>query len=130
MERDYIGKKQKGVTFIEAVISILFLSIAIGAIIGAFVICRASAATVRHRALAVNLARARIENIKSLAYPQIPAQTGVESIAIDQGLSGDRTTTVSDVYSNAKMYKITVTVSWTEISRSLTEQVATLISQH
>lgn len=130
MRRDYINKRQRGIIFTEIVISLLLLSISVGAVIGAFVMCKASATGVKHKVAAINLARAKIEAIKSLVYSQIPAQAGAESVAIDQGLSGQRTTAVSDVYSNSKMYKITVTVAWTEFTRSLTEQAVTLISQH
>lgn len=130
MRKDYIKRNQRGITFTEVMVSLLLLSISVGAVIGAFVICRASAIRAKHKIAAMNLARSKVETMKSMVYSQLPAQAGAESVTIDQGLSGQCTTEISDIYSNAKIYKITVTVAWTEFAHSLTQQVVTLISQH
>jgi hypothetical protein len=78
----------------------------------------------------MNLVRAKVEHLKAISFDQVPAQGGAEGVAIDQGISGQRLTAVSDVYSDSKLYRLTVTVSWTELSRLITEQIVTLISRH
>lgn len=137
MRRDYYRRKQRGITFIEIVISLLLLGIAIGAVIGAFVISKASATRARHRVSAINLTRAKIETIKGLTYSQIPASAGVENVVMDQGLpgpgdelSGQCTTTVLDVYGNAAIYKVSTKIAWTEFGNALEETLITLISRH
>jgi prepilin-type N-terminal cleavage/methylation domain-containing protein len=137
MKEDYIKCRQRGVTLVEVVISLLLLSIATGALIGAFVISKLSATRARHRISAINLVREKIETIKGVLYDQIPAQAGNPEIIIDQGsadsgdeLRGHLITDVLDIYGNGSAYKITTTVVWMELSSSLQEKVITLISRH
>ena len=132
MIKNYPGHTDRGVTFIEVVISLLLLGVVAGSIIGVFVISKASAIRAKHRACAINLAREKIEMIKAVDYSEVSAQAGVEAVAIDMeatGTTGQRTTVVSDVYGNSMEYKVTSTVTWIE-SASFEEKVITLISQH
>lgn len=139
MRRDYSNSRgnRRGITFVEIVISLLLLGIAIGAVVGAFVVSKASATRAKHRVSAINLARAKLETIKGLTYSQIPDQAIVENVVIDQGLpspgdelSGQRTTTILDVYGNKAIYRVTTKITWTEFGNILEEMVITLISQH
>lgn len=131
MKRDYIKKSIRGVTFIEVVISLLLLSITIGAMLGAFLIGRVSAARAKHRIVAINLCRDKIESVKALPYDQIGDQAGSEpNLGIDTNLTGARTTTVVGWGAEpAKIEIITTTVAWTEGNIQLEEKIATLISQ-
>lgn len=130
--------KNKGITLVETIVSILLLTISIGAMLGAFLIGKISVARAKHRISAINLARDKIEAIKGLSYAQIPSQAGSESVTIDQGtplsgdeLAGQRATTVSDAHGDSRQYKIATTVTWAEKgATNLQETIVTLISQH
>ncbi|MDD5450062.1 MAG: prepilin-type N-terminal cleavage/methylation domain-containing protein [Candidatus Omnitrophica bacterium] len=134
----YCNKKnRRGITFVEIVISLLLLSMVIGAVIGLFVVSRAMAMKSKHRILAVNLTRARIEAIKGLDFSQVPAAAGVEAVVIDEGapdtgdeVFGQRSITVSDFYGDGAVYKIAAKVSWTEMGAGCEENVITLITRH
>lgn len=133
-------KQKKGLTLVEMVISVLILGLALGAMLGTFVIGRVSATKAKHHIQAMNLARARMEWIKDQSYaglprgvatvtPAYPYRISDNPVTIDVGrdvdgdgdldndgdeLTGSRITQIKPIGTPEEYLEVTVTVTWTE----------------
>lgn len=132
--------RKRGLTLVEAIVSVLILGITVGAMLGVFMIGRYSVTKGKDYIEAMNLARARMEWIKAQNYADLnrgtasvtaayPYLASTESVTIDVGrdidndgifdndgdeLIGTRITQVEPIGSPEEYLKVTVTVSWTE----------------
>ncbi len=131
-------RNEKGVTFIEIMISALILSLSLGGMLTTFVMGRISVAKAKHRIEAFNLIQEKVEEIKDASYGNIAVGTVTESnIIIDLGssASGDELigTRVTNVTTVTEGKQITVTITWTERkwggSNQITESIVTIVSQ-
>jgi len=75
---------QKGIGFLETLISILILSIALGTMLGSFVIGRVGATKTKQRIEAMNLLRKKAEELRNIPYSNI-VSVGATNISIDIG---------------------------------------------
>lgn len=114
-------RQRKGLTLVEMVVSVLILGLALGAMLGSFVIGRISATKAKHRIEAMNLLRAKMEEIKNTPYSNI-VDEGPVTVTIDEeeGLRGTRVVDVDD-----DGYKeVEVVISWQDLSLGGTSQVS------
>ena len=130
---------EKGVTFIEIMISALILSISIGGMLTTFVMGRVSVAKAKHRIEAFNLIQEKMEIIRDTSYSSIvtelPASVTIDNAgttATTDDLIGQRSVNVNEVVASG--YKeVTVTIIWTEHkwggSNQVSENVVTVVSQ-
>ena len=145
------SRQKKGITLIEMIISVLILGLALGAMLGSFVIGRVSATKAKHRIEAANLARQGMEWIKDQSYaglprgiaaitPSYPYQISNNSVIIDVGedvdgdgilveidgdeLTGSRITQVKPIGTPEEYLEVTVTVAWADLSWGGTSNVS------
>ena len=125
----------KGLTLVESVISLLILAITIGALLGTFVIGRIGAAKARHRLVAMNLCRARMEWTKEQPSATLAGLAGSGSSESDVAgaelLSDTRQTQVT--LDSDMNFVVTVTMQWTEQSwggsNSASEELVSVINR-
>jgi Tfp pilus assembly protein PilV len=127
--------RQNGMTLIEAVLALLITLLLITGLTQLFLLGPVNTKTANHKVSSLNLAQAKIEQLKSLGYAGIvtanysPQQ---EAVVIDtvkpddssDDLNGIRATIVTNI-TNGK--KIVVDVTWTEFNRQFTESAETVI---
>ena len=114
-------KNKKGLTLIEVALSLLIFGITVAALVGTFTIGRLMTVSVKHRAKAMNLLRARMEWVKTQTYayleeriddPLSPENNVDNSVGTDELLNDTRTTSVvKDANGNLI---VTVTLNWTK----------------
>lgn len=119
-------KNKRGVTLIEVLISILILGIALGAMLGSFVMGRFSATKAKHRIEAMNYARAAMELL-------INDQTATFTLPDGdiKSLNGSYSPQITNYATGIK--KVVVTISWDERSMGgstrVSEQLVTLVRE-
>jgi len=110
---------QKGLTLVEILVCSLISLIVLGGILSCFLTGRFATAGARHRTQAMNVARARIEFLKSRPYAELASMDEVTTetdVLLDQGYQGNplpctrRTTLTPD----ENGITIAVVVSWNE----------------
>jgi len=129
---------KKGFTLVEVIISAVILGIVIISLSNIFVLSKIGSAKAKHRMKAMNLLRAKMEEIKERPYYDIEALVGsdeIESdvdndIGTDELLNDTRTTSVSKDANNN--LEVIVTIVWDEKrwlgSGQQSEDLVTLIS--
>lgn len=122
-------KRKKGFTLIEAAVSLLILGIALGAMLGAFVIGRFSVSNAKHRTEAMNHARAAMEK-----YIDDGTTTFTLPDADIKSLGGSCSVAETKNYGGfTGLTRIVVTISWNERtfggSKQLSEQLVTLVRE-
>ena len=111
---------KNGLTIVEALLSIIILTVVLCGVLTAFIVGKEGVLRVRHRIAVKNVLRARMETLKNAAYDSI-VSAGPVTVTMDIGpdltqgtvddLEGSRTITVID----RDGYKeISLTLSWTE----------------
>ena len=129
---------EKGVTFIEIMISALILSISIGGMLTTFVMGRVSVAKAKHRIEAFNLIQEKVEIIRDTSYSSIVSESSTPVTIDNAGTTG----TADDLIGQRSVdwinypnepKEITVTITWTERkwggSNQVSESVVTIVSQ-
>lgn len=128
-------KTQQGMTLIEVVVSIFIIASILIGMIALFSLGAIQSTLTRHKISAINIAQARLEELKEAGYKSInpgifPTQEGV---TIDKGrtdsssddLNGIMRTGVSTI---TEGYKIIVTVSWVDYYGQISEVLETVIA--
>jgi type II secretory pathway pseudopilin PulG len=134
-------KYKSGLTLVEAVVSMLILGIAVGAMLGVLMIGEVSTVKAKHHIEAMNLLRLKMEELKNTRYDDIASVTA-QNISIDIGqdlirgtsddlwgiilveardkndIDGDGNTTEAEIDSNGdgindSCKPIYATISWT-----------------
>ena len=82
----------KGITLVEALVSILILGITLVAMLGTFIMGRISATKAKYYIEAVNLLRAEMEEVRNTAYGSV-VSGAAQSVSIDIGPDLARDTT-------------------------------------
>lgn len=127
-------KGKKGITLVEMVISALLLAIALGAMLGCFVIGRISAGKARNRIQAMNLARARMEWVKVQDYTYLRDLSPNPFVEpdVDAGLIDDTRSTRVVVDADDNLI-VTVTIAWQDPiwrgTKGVSEELVTLIGK-
>ena len=128
---------KKAVTLVEVIISAAILGIVTVSLLNVFVLSKIGSVKAKHRMKAMNLLRAKMEEIKEWSYSDIEALVGsdeVESdvdndIGTDELLNDAITTSVETVNNNLK---VTVSITWDEKkwlgTGQQSEDLVTLIS--
>ncbi|MFH1552719.1 MAG: type II secretion system protein [Candidatus Omnitrophota bacterium] len=116
-------KDKRGLTLVEALVSVLLLGLTVGAMLGGFVIGRLSITRVHHRAKAMNLLRARMEWAKGQGYSKLLEGTFTEDNVddpdvthpdrVNELIDDTRTTTVVKDLTTG-ILTVTVTLNWTK----------------
>jgi type II secretory pathway pseudopilin PulG len=136
--------REKGFSLVEVLVPMLIVVLAVVGLLTSFVMGRVHMALARHRNQAVNLLRARLEEVKSKGYdylntfdPNPAVETSVvlepskDEESPDSGLTCTRTTQVTDNDGDGAL-EITVTVSWNERAMSgeqtFSESLFTIVS--
>lgn len=134
----------RGFSFSELLITSLIIALAVVGLLTSFVMGRFHAALARHRNQAINLLRARIEEVKSKGYdylnafdPNPAVETGVvldagpDQESPDDDLTCIRTTQISDADGDGAL-EITVSLQWYERlmsgSQSVSESLFTIVA--
>jgi type II secretory pathway pseudopilin PulG len=118
--------RQKGLTLVEVLVPMVIIAMAIVGLLTSFIMGRLHTTMARHRSEAINLLRARIEEVRSRGYDYLNAfhpNPSVETnLVLDEGpdresphddLTCARTTQVTDNDADGTL-EITVTVTWSE----------------
>jgi type II secretory pathway pseudopilin PulG len=110
-------RHNRGITFVEVLVSVLILAITLGAMLTAFLIGRFSAEKSKHYAEALNHARAAMEELidDQSAVPVLPAGDISD-------LGGFYTWSVTP--RSADLQQILVTVTWQERALGFTSPVS------
>lgn len=121
---------KKGITLLENVLALMITTIVIAGLIQLFIIMPMHTRIANHRVSAINLAQAKIEQLKAVGYDGIivasynpPEEEAVivDSLKLDDpsdNLAGIRSTFASDITDGKK---IVVTVTWSEFDKNLSE---------
>jgi len=118
-------KQEKALTLIEMIISVLILGLALGAMLGTFVMGRISATKAKHHIEAMNHARAAMEQYIDDGTTYTLPDGDIKTL--DGDCSVVPTTYATDIK------KVVVTISWTDRSmggsRTVSEELVTLVSE-
>lgn len=114
-------RSQKGMSLPEVLMSCLISTITIGAILSCFINGRLASAGAQHFTQAVNVARSRMEYLKSLPYAELstlPSTATESNLALDDNGEGgflpcNRTTILTQ---EGTGINVDVVVSWNERS--------------
>jgi len=127
-------KEQKGLTFTEALVSIILLSAIVGSVLGAFFIARASTVRAGHRLVAMNLVREWMEKEIANGYgsggydafnPAADATRVIEGVTYTINEYPDPSITSIEGGVGGIPYKtIGFRVTWNEVLYSQTGSVA------
>ena len=114
----------RGVTFVEVIVSVLILGVALSGMLGTFVIGRVNIVKARHRLEVAYLLQQTMEYLQDTDYENIADSS--ESVTIDNAgtvdtssddLTGVRSIVVSTIAGAGGLYKsVTVKLVWTERS--------------
>ena len=113
----YIINDSRGITLVEALISILLLTITTIAVMGVLMSARLSIERAKNRTKAMNLLRARMEEVKSWSYADVKTLASSFGNNVDDAIGGDDlvndtlTTPVTEDVSTGNL-TITVTLNW------------------
>lgn len=130
------ARKTKGITLLENVLALVITVMVITGLIQLFLLMPMHTRIANHRVSAVNLAQAKIEELKALGYngivtsaytPPVDDAVIIDSIDLDDpadDLYGVRTTAVTDITDGKK---IVVIVTWVEFSKNLSETAEEII---
>jgi len=126
MDSEMKMKKSRGFTLIEVLVPILIVVLAVIGLLTSFVMGRVHVAISRHRILALNAIRGKLEEVKSLGYDALnhysPNPETESYLVLDGGqneesetddLTCTRTTQVTDNDGDGSL-EVTVTVTWQE----------------
>jgi prepilin-type N-terminal cleavage/methylation domain-containing protein len=121
---------KRGFTLLEVLIATILFTIGVIALVEAFSVgLNASSVDIENTALAVNIARANMETIRSREFAAIDTDAEVGALVSNLGFSGF--TVTGDVAEGDDPMQIDVTVSWTfksdEVSITLTTLVVDLL---
>ncbi len=136
--------RAKGFTLVEVIVPMLIVALAVVGLLTSFVMGRLHTALARHRNQAVNLLRARIEEVKAKGYdylnafnPNPAVETGVvldvgpDAESPDDDLTCSRTTEITDTDADGAL-EIMVTLNWNERvvsgSQSFSESLYTIVA--
>jgi type II secretory pathway pseudopilin PulG len=136
--------RSRGFLLIEVLVPILIVAIAIVGLLTSFVMGRVHTAVARHRALAINVLRGKLEEMKSLGYDALnhysPNPEVETDVVLDGGqneesdeddLTCTRTAHVADDDGDGSL-ELTVTVTWQErvmsSDHTYTESLYTLVA--
>ena len=118
-------RQKKGFTLVEMVISVLILGLALGAMLGTFVMGRISATKAKHHIEAMNHARAAMEQYIHDGTTFTLPEGDIKS------LNGSCSVVPSDYA--ADVNKVVATISWNERSMGgssqVSEQLVTLVRE-
>jgi prepilin-type N-terminal cleavage/methylation domain-containing protein len=122
----------KAFTLVEIIVAMLILGLIVGGMFAVFVGGKKIVIRAGHKTEAINLARQRMEELKSRAYASVdesPAPNP-ESISFSSGISAERRWTVDDTIFGGQAKQVTVTVTWTEAgsTKQREEEIVTLIA--
>jgi Tfp pilus assembly protein PilV len=112
-------RSQKGLCLPEILVSCLIVLVGIAAILSSFLSGRLASTGAKHWTQATNLARARLEYLKSIRFADLssmPSVTTEANLALDDRGEGDgtlctRTTTLTQ---ESNGITIAVTIAWNE----------------
>ena len=132
------ARKDAGMTFVELIVSVLILGIALGAMLSVFVMGRTSAARAKHKVQAMNHLREYMEEIKGMAYSAVTNDTTL--VTIDDNATSDTaddligSMTVAVIEHAVDGYKEAITtLTWTERTLQgapqITEELTTYIAE-
>lgn len=117
-----------GITLIEVMVATLIAVMVLLALLMSFVMGRFSASVAKHKSQAINLLRARMEEMRDLGYEtlqDLSENTPVTTennlaldVSIDSGeeLLCSRVTTITDSNPADNLLEIKVEISWTELT--------------
>jgi len=116
---------RKGFTLLEMLISIVVLTVGIVALVRMFNVGVFAVVEMEKEAVALNLARAKVEEVKDMSFGDI----GDEARAAIFGFSGfEQEVVVSLVDTNLK--QVDVTVYWTTKVQELSVTLTTLVANY
>ncbi len=118
--------RSKGFSLVEVIVPMLIVVLAVVGLLTSFVMGRVHTALARHRNQAINVVRARIEELKSKGYDYLNAfdpnpavetdvvlDAGRDEESLDDDLTCTRTTHITDNDGDGAL-EIKVTVTWNE----------------
>lgn len=123
---------QKGFTLLEILITLMILSIGLLGMAEMQVVAIRANCTSKNFTSATILAEGKIENLKANGFLSLSNGTTTETNIDETGASGGiftRVTTTTNYASSLYMKQITVTVSWTEMSKAYSISANTVLSK-
>jgi len=123
--------KRKGLTLVEAVISVLILGIVLVSMVSAFALGRFMIARTNDHAKALNILRAEMEKIRGESYVSL---LGNVDISIEEGvdsglLNGTMTTTSTRYYTDSDdILTVTLVLDWNLPGRFFSAQSEKLVT--
>ncbi|GEM_PF-1102860 len=138
------GMKSRGITFIELIVAVAILLIALSGVLATFVVGKMGVVSVKNRVAVRNTMRAKGEELKNTPYASI-ISSGPGSVVVDVGpdltqgtpddLTGTQTITVVEVVEGGYRCKsVKITLSWQEMGRggvrTVNDSLVTYITQH
>ncbi len=129
--------RNKGITLIEVMVSIFIVAFVLVGMMRLYSLGGIQAAISRHKAMAVNLAQAEIENIRETTYENILLSNYpvTQTVKIDRGETDAAVddidgTMVAQISAISEGYKIIVTVSWNDYYGIVTEVLESSIASY
>lgn len=117
--------KPKGFSLIEVMVASLILSLIVAGMFGIFVTGKGFVIRAGHKTGAINLARQRMEEVKSWDYSSLTEGDYEDSPGIGGTISATRTLVIGSVVEGKR---VEVTLEWTVAGVTRTEEIVTLIA--
>ncbi len=126
--------ERRGFTLIELMIAVVLLLTATSGIVPMYLTSLSQASAIRHKSLATNIAREKMEQIRQLDYrdivspDQLAEDFGAAASARGIDFTIDYDVSVTD-YDNDVLKEVTVNVSWTAPPKVSVASASTLVHQ-
>ncbi|MBN1629946.1 MAG: prepilin-type N-terminal cleavage/methylation domain-containing protein, partial [Thermoleophilia bacterium] len=127
-------RRDQGFTLVEVVIAAGLLLFITAGVVPFFLTGLSQASSVRHKSVATNIARERMEEIRKMDYREIQSGTQLEGLFGTTASSRGMTFNVgydveSSTYEDGSLKEVTVTVGWTGPPAESPASITTMIHQ-
>ncbi|MDP8230381.1 MAG: prepilin-type N-terminal cleavage/methylation domain-containing protein [Candidatus Gorgyraea atricola] len=129
--------RNRGITLIEVIISIFIVAFMLVGMMRLYSLGGIQSAIARHKVMAMNVAQAEIENLRSASYENIllPNYPLTQTVKIDRGPSAAVAddidgTMITQILAITEGYKIIITVTWNDYHGAITEVLESTITSY
>jgi len=123
-------KSKQGITFVEILVTIVILAVAIGGSIGVFAKCNIFANEIRERSIVNNALNEGMEEIRGMNYTAIlNLGTTFTATELSQLNNVTGSLTLDDPFADSNIRRVTLTVNWASpLGRPLTKSLVALVT--
>lgn len=122
----YLNKLEQGMTLVEVLVSVFILAVVLVGTVALFAKCSVFAAELKEHSIVNNALNERMEELRNMSYSSITSlSSSFSAIGFSELDNATGSLTLDNSFSNTKIQKVTLTVSWTSPQgRSLSKSLS------